>query len=129
MMENIQERAIAAAARFVARRGYEVLATSWKGIDGGSVDMIAKDGNTLVFFDIEAREGCDKGLPADDAEGKRERMEIDAAKWLAAHSYDDSLLNARIRFDMIAMVTLGRDRAMIRHHVNALSDAIAIPAA
>lgn len=129
MMENIQDRAIEAAARFVTRRGYEVLATNWKGIDGGGVDMIAKDGNTLVFFDIEAREGCDKGLPADDAEDKRERMEVNAAKWLAAHSYDDGILNAGVRFDMIAMVTLGRDRAMIRHHTNALSEAIAIPAA
>ena len=66
MTEKIQERAIEAAAKFVDRRGYEVLDRAWSAEEGISVDLVARDGDAIVFIDVAAREGIDKGLPEED---------------------------------------------------------------
>lgn len=119
MTEKIQERAIEAAAKFVDRRGYEVLDRAWSAEEGISVDLVARDGDAIVFIDVAAREGIDKGLPEEDPVGCRQRMEIAAARWLAEHA--EELADVTVRFDLIALMVIDEKRALLRHHVNALS--------
>lgn len=117
MTKKLQERAIEAAAKYVERRGYDVLGTAWSPEEGISMDVIAKDGDTVVFIDVSARTGIDKGLPPEDLAGSRQRMEIAAARWLSEQD-DEELINVSVRFDAIAMLVFDENRALLRHHIN-----------
>lgn len=120
MTEKLQEKAIKAAEKFVAHRGYEVLDTNWSPEEGVAIDLVAMEDDAVVFIDVTARNDVSKGLPEEDAAGSRQRMEIAAAMWLSQHMDDERFLDATIRFDKIAMLVIGEDRALLRHHINAL---------
>lgn len=118
-MKNLQERAIKAAEKYLNHKGYAVVETNWKS-DGGSIDLIARDEDALVFVDVAANEGTDKGMPEENLPAARERMEGNAAKWLSAHADDDAVTDVRVRFDTIGMMVLSENKALLRHHINCL---------
>lgn len=122
-MSELKQKAIKAASTFLDRKGYEVIDTEWKSEDGGAIDLVARDGDDLVFCDVQVSEGLDKGMPGDYAEGSRERREIAAAKWLGANMGDDDP-NVCIRFDDIALMVIADNRALLRHHINCLGSGI-----
>ena len=83
-MSNLHEKAIAASERFLERRGYEVLSTSWEAPDGfGTIDVVAMDEDTIVFVTVEAKNATD-GFPEEDND--RVKREALAAKWLAENA-------------------------------------------
>ncbi|WP_420870335.1 YraN family protein, partial [Eggerthella sinensis] len=106
-----------AAARFLDRRGYEIVERNWT-CAAGEADIVARDEETVVFVEVKTRSSCERGLPSEavDAE-KRERYERIAALFL--QGYD--VVDVPVRFDIISLVVIGPDRAMIRHHINAFS--------
>ena len=113
-MEALNEKAIEATARFLERKGCEVIDRRWEGPEGiGSIDLVAVDDGELVFVDVVARRSTD-GFP--EAHIGRELREILAAKWLGEHG--EEYCNAPIRFDDVAMMVMGSNRALLRHHVN-----------
>ena len=114
------DRAAEASVRFLTRRGYELLDTSPEG-----VDVVAKDGDTIVFVRVLARSGADAGFPESDGVDRRS-MEIAAARWLSAHPDE---VDVPVRFDVIALLVLSGDRALVRYHINALADAADVPEA
>lgn len=129
-MFELKQEAIKAASTFLTRRGYEVLETEWTSEDGGSIGVVALDEDTIVFCDVEARHGYDKGMPAEGGEASRQRMEINAARWLGEHADDPDLVDVPIRFGNISMLVVGEDRALLRHHINCLGNGLtASPAA
>ena len=116
-MSNLNEKAVMAASRFLQHRGYDVLEERWS-CPAGTADIIAEDCGTLVFADVKARRDSDKGFPAERADAaERTRREMIALAYLAEHDFAD----VAVRFDSIALVLVGVDRAMIRHHVGCLS--------
>lgn len=115
-MENLQARAIEAAEKYLAHKGYEVVETDPE----GGADVIARGEGALVFVDVAAREGADKGMPGENLPAARERMEAAAAKWLAAHADDEDIADVRVRFDTIGMMVLSESKALLRHHINCL---------
>lgn len=116
-MSNLNEKAIMAASRFLQHRGYDVLEERWAS-PAGTADIIAEDCGTLVFADVKSRRDSDKGFPAERADAaERTRREMIALAYLAEHDFAD----VAVRFDNIALVLVGADRAMIRHHIGCLS--------
>lgn len=115
-MENLQARAIGAVEKYLAHKGYEVIETSPE----SGADVVARDEETLVFVDVTVREGADKGMPDENLPAARERMESAAAKWLAAHSNDEDIADVRVRFDIIGMMVLSENKALLRRHINCL---------
>ena len=96
-------------------RGYEIIETAWS-CEIGTIDVIAKDGDTLVFTCVKCNDTAEDGLPKDDiTEARRDALEHIAAKFLTSFEGCDMA----IRFDLISMLAIGSDRALIRHHVNA----------
>ena len=90
-----------AAARFLERRGY---------------DIVARDRQAVVFVEVKTRSGYAKGLPSEAVDAaKRDRYEKIAAAFLA--EYD--VVDVPVRFDVVSIVTVAPDRAMIRHHIDA----------
>ena len=69
-----------------------------------------------MFVEVKTRSNCERGLPSEavDAE-KRKRYERIAACFLA----DYDVVDVPVRFDIIGIVAVAEDRAMIRHHINA----------
>ena len=116
-MSNLNEKAKTAASRFLQHRGYEILETGWES-PAGTADIIAEDCGTLVFADVRARRDIDRGFPSErlDAD-ERTRREMIALAYLAGHDLGEM----EVRFDNIALVVTGENRAMVRHHVGCLT--------
>lgn len=119
-MYELKEKAIKAAARFLIQRGYEVVETGWKSEGGSAIDVVAREDDAIVFVDVFARRGTDKGMPDDGGVASRERREIAAATWLSEHADDEDFVNLPVRFGNIAMMVIGESHAMLRHHINCL---------
>ena len=113
---ELQEKAVKAATRFIERKGYELLDTGWASPEGTQIDLIASDGDTLVFIDVTATEYGEGGF--EGSKVKRGDLEIAAASWLAVNSPDGEI---QVRFDIIDMLVVSVDRALLRHHINAFS--------
>ena len=62
-MFELKQKAIKAAATFLDRRGYEVIDTEWESEDGSYIDVVARDEDAIVFCDVQARKGAEKGMP------------------------------------------------------------------
>lgn len=116
---NLIDRAVSASARYCELKGYEVLEQNWSP-EGSeeSVPLIAYDGDVLVFIDVTVKAGFEGFVP--ESETDREAMEILAAKYLAQ---SDDEPNFEVRFDIISMMVVGENRAMLKHHINAFSEA------
>lgn len=123
-MYELKEKAIKAAARFLIQRGYEVLETGWESEGGSAIDVVAREDDAIVFVDVFARRGTDKGMPEGGGEASRERREVAAATWLAEHD-DEEHVNLPIRFDSISMMVISDSRALLRHHINCLGEVTA----
>ena len=118
-MNAFETKAVHAAGLFLDRKGYNVRETGWEDPEGaGSVDVIAEDEGALVFIDVIAEEGAD-GFPVNNR--SRKQREILAARWLAGA--DEEVVNMPVRFDDISFMVMGETRALLRHHINALSEA------
>lgn len=124
-MSNLNTKATKAASCFLERRGYDVLETNWK-CPAGTSDIVAEDGDVLVFVDVSARGSADRGFPTEScSQQARTRREMVALAYLTEH---DDGTERPVRFDNVAVVAFGPDRAMIRHHINILGVAMGIPA-
>ena len=114
---EIGQRGESAAARYLELCDIEVLERNWK-CPMGEADIVAwdDDENTLVFVEVKTRTSINRGFPAEAVdERKRARYEKIAAWYLLDHDF----LDVRIRFDVVDLLVIGRDRAMIKHYVNA----------
>ena len=104
-----------AAARFLERRGYDIVERNWT-CAAGEADIVARDRQAVVFVEVKTRSGYAKGLPSEAVDAaKRDRYEKIAAAFLA--EYD--VVDVPVRFDVVSIVTVAPDRAMIRHHIDA----------
>lgn len=117
---NAFETKVANAARlFLDRKGYSVIDIAWADPGGaGGFDIVAEDEGAIVFIDVLAEEGTES-FPQEAID--RAQHEVLAAHWLA--TADDELIDKPVRFDTIAFLVVGESRALLRHHINALSEA------
>ena len=114
-MKELETRATEAASTFLRRRGYAVLETGWES-EAGTADIVAEDGDALVFVRVRVRWGAGSAFPAEGGASERDECERVALAYLAEYGKVD----VPVRFDDIAMVAISSDRAMIRHHINSL---------
>ena len=104
-----------AAVRFLVRRGYDIVERNWTCI-AGEADIIALDGDTVVFVEVKTRTSAANGLPGEAVtKEKRARYEKIACLYLE-HS---DITDVSVRFDVVAINIIGTDRAFIRHHIDA----------
>ena len=102
---TLGERGEAAAARYLKRLGYKIVARGERG-RLGEIDLIAIDGRTVVFVEVKTRQSQDAGHPADAVDAdKQRRLTRLAMAFLKRHG----LLEYPVRFDIVA-VTWPDDR-------------------
>ncbi len=117
MEATTNEKAMRGIERFLERRGMEILETGWAhGND--KIDFIVKDEDNLVFINCTIRANDGSGLGSEKV--NRKTFERIAAAYLAERS---DIPEGTVRHDVVIMLILGEDRALIRHHFNALSEA------
>ena len=89
-----------AAARFLRRRGYKIVARN-ETLPGGELDLVAVDRRrTIVFVEVKTRDSQDAGHPAEAVgPGKQRRLTRLAVAYLKRHG----LLEYPARFDVIAV--------------------------
>ena len=103
------------AAGFLTKKRYDILERNFR-CKGGEVDIVARDGKTLVFVEVKTRRSDTYGVPQLAVTPFKQRQISKAAlTWLAKHR----LMDNAARFDVIAIVL--RDPAVpeIEHIRNA----------
>ena len=81
------------------RRGYAILARRYRR-RAGELDIVARDGPTLVFVEVKTREGLEFGAGAEAVTFvKRRRMRLVAQDFVVRHHLTD----CPCRFDVVAI--------------------------
>jgi len=95
----IGSRAERRALKHYRLRGYRVLATNlW--IGGYELDLVLRRGRLIVFCEVKAKRGADRGDPLEMVtEEKMRRIRQAAEAWLGANP---DALDCEIRFDVAA---------------------------
>lgn len=92
-----------AAARFLRERGFTVLERNWR-FRQWELDIVCRDGDTLVFVEVKTRKIGGMGIPADALDhGKRTRLVKAASHYLSRNDAWDE----PCRFDFVAVVDCG----------------------
>ena len=113
---SLGDRGEAQAARFLRRKGYKLLGRHDRR-RAGELDLVALDGQVIVFVEVKTRRSAEFGHPA-EAVGpeKQRRLTRAALAWLKR--YD--LLDQPARFDVIAITwPLDAKHPTIEHFPNA----------
>lgn len=109
------ERGERAASSYLRRQGMRIIVRNYRG-HGGEIDLIARDGDTLVFVEVKTRKA---GLPAEAVNlEKQRRLTRTALHFLQKHR----LLEPGVpcRFDIVAITWPEMNRApVIEHFANA----------
>lgn len=85
------------AARFLTEQGYTVLARNFHS-RYGEIDLIAEDGEFLVFVEVKLRASVSHGLPEETVTPrKQEKLRLTAETYLQTHETDK-----QPRFDVVA---------------------------
>ena len=92
------------ACQELQRRGYAILARRYRR-RGGELDIVARDGQTIVFVEVKTREGCEFGVGAESVTlFKRRRMASVALDYMARNH----LVERPCRFDVVSIDMSGQ---------------------
>lgn len=114
--DDLGRRGEQAAERYLKRLGYKILFRRQRS-RLGEIDLIVRDGNTIVFVEVKTRESHEKGHPTEAVgPAKRDKLTRLALAFLKRHG----LLEHPTRFDVVS-VTWPQDNAEpeVEHFRNA----------
>lgn len=118
---SLGARGEAAAARYLRRLGYKIVAQGDRG-PLGEIDIVAVDRRTVVFVEVKTRASIDHGLPAEAVnDAKQRRLTRLALGYLKRHG----LLDYPSRFDVVSIVWSDDKRPEITH-IQSAFDAVGL---
>ena len=87
------------ASQYLEAKGYRILARNWR-TQEGEVDLVAQDGETIVFVEVKTRTSKEFGWPEESITlTKRRRLQRSAMAYLS----DQDLIDILWRIDVIAI--------------------------
>jgi putative endonuclease len=99
------------AVRHLVAAGMVLLDRNWRS-GTGEIDIVARDGDVVVFCEVKTRRGPGFGTPAEAVNARKvARLRRLAAEWLA-HA---RVRPREIRFDVIAVVSPPRGAPTLEH--------------
>jgi putative endonuclease len=99
------------AVAYLTDTGLRVLDRNWRCREG-EIDLVARDGEALVFCEVKARRGLGYGHPAEAVTpAKRRRIRVLAQRWLAAHDEHAP----EVRFDVVGVLVRPGAPAEVTH--------------
>ncbi|MBQ9041300.1 MAG: endonuclease [Eggerthellaceae bacterium] len=114
MKRKTKKRAMAAIGRYLELKGYKILEEGWSH-GGDTAGYIVTDGYGLAFVFGDAARNAGEGIP--DRAADRKAFERLAAAYLTEHPEH---ADCPVRADVVALLVLSDNRAILRHHVNAI---------
>lgn len=89
------------ACNHLAKHGYRVLYRNFRAPGGGEVDVVAREGQTLVFIEVKTRRSLEFGRPSEAVNLKKQRLVARGAlAWL--RMLDDPEICSR--FDVVEVL-------------------------
>lgn len=86
------------AAQWLETKGYTILQRNMR-FRNGEIDLIARDGQRLVFVEVKTRSGK-RFTPCESVDGRKQRkLHALALQWMAT----ERCLDAACRFDVVAV--------------------------
>ncbi len=107
----------ALAADHLLGKGYQIVTRNWR-CPGGELDLIAREGDCLVFIEVRARRGQAMGSPEESiTAAKQARLIALADAYLQEHEWAGDW-----RLDVVA-IELDRSGRLLRidHYENAIT--------
>ncbi len=103
------------AAQYLEGLGYRIVACNVRVGRCGELDLIAYEGETLVFVEVKARSSARFGLPEESLTGRKRRRLYRAAQM---YLHQQGIVDVPCRFDVVA-IDLGATPPEIRLYRNA----------
>ena len=108
------------AKNYLREKGYKILDKNFRYSKLGELDIIAKRGNNIIFFEVKARmrKGLSEFKPEDNITQTKQKKLVKLAQiWLAKRKLDTGW-----QIDILA-IEIYRDKSFdIRHLENAIAD-------
>ncbi len=112
------DRGESQVARYLKRQGFRVLVRGYR-TSRGEIDLIARDGEILVFVEVKSRR---QGEPAEAVTlDEQRRLTLAALQFLAEHGLLD---RTPCRFDVIAIVWPDGRRPPTLEHIRNAFEAV-----
>jgi putative endonuclease len=97
--QQVGEAGEALAARMLRKRGYRIVATNYR-TALGEIDIVARDGDTIVFVEVKARQSTRFGAPKWAVTPRKQRkISMVALSYLKATGQSA----AKARFDVVSI--------------------------
>ncbi len=110
----------ALAAEFLTKQRYAIVELNYRK-SYGEVDIIAQDGDTVVFVEVKTRKSTGFGTAFEAVDSRKQRqISRIAQEYLQSHG----LLEAPARFDVIAIRLDGDNRATAIDHIKNAFDCV-----
>lgn len=104
------------AARYLRAQGYRILARQYR-TAFGEIDLIALDGQCIVFVEVKTRRSRAAGLPEEAVDGAKQAQ---LTRLALAYLKRRGLLDRAARFDVVAILwSEGAREPQIVHYRNA----------
>ncbi|PTR26476.1 putative endonuclease [Rhodococcus sp. OK519] len=99
------------AASALTAAGLQILDRNWR-CRHGELDLVAVDGDTVVFVEVKTRSGLGFGSPAEAVTyAKQRRIRMLAQRWLAASERHWTY----VRFDVVSVLVDRRREPEVTH--------------
>ena len=93
-----------AAEKYLRRNGYRIVARNFRAA-GAEIDLVAMDGETLVFVEVKTRRSRDAGAPEEAVDERKQTRMRRAAEVFARRYRADEV---EMRFDIAAVDASGK---------------------
>ena len=103
------------ACKHIASLGYRIVKRNFRYGKVGELDIVAYDGDVLVFIEVKSRSDYSHGSPEASIDRRKQAQLKRVAKF---YYYVNALSDVPCRFDVIAVDILGNKKD-IRHHKEA----------
>jgi len=104
------------AAQFLIDKGFKIIKRNFRFGKVGELDIVAKDGETLVFVEVKYRKSLEYGEPETGLTANKKRQ---LKKIAEAYMYINEVNDTECRFDVVAILELQKGNPEIRHYKNA----------
>lgn len=116
---SLGERGERWAARYLEERGLLIIARQYR-TALGEIDLIARDGDWLVFVEVKTRQGTEKGHPFDAVDSRKQRRLMRLAEAYLAEARRrrvPGIDTQRVRFDVVGIIVPGDGQPPRIEHV------------
>lgn len=103
------------AASILEKKGYIIVERNYR-YGKGEIDLIARDGKTLVFIEVKTRKNLEYG-PPEMAITKGKQRQI--RKIAEAYLFDKDIKDTDCRIDVVAIQFIPKMKPKVNHILNA----------